>query len=257
MAEAQEILKSIFTDTRIRSLYYRFMHVMVELLEKHDIRYFAHSGTMLGCVRHGGFVPWDDDIDIMIPLEDERRLQAMMGEFARYGIKLHRGRESEPADGLWQFSCFGKPITMGDKRYYGFDIFIGEEVELENGDQVYHYQSPDFRRWYRRRYVKVDDVFPRKRYPFGPLSVWGMGDPTAYFMRSEFTLDAATIHVHKAKLNAAKQVIEELTALGEYPIRNTEILNMRAPHAPTEFWDLEHYRVSDDEIRAAGLVPGD
>lgn len=257
MPKTEEIIEPILTDEKVRALYYRFMHVMIELLERHDIRYFAHSGTMLGCVRHGGFVPWDDDIDIMIPLEDEPRLEAIRPEFARHGVRLRRGRKEEPADGLWQFRCFGKPITEGDQRYYGFDIFIGEEIELENGDRVYHYQSPDFRRWYKKRYVKVDDVFPRKRFHFGPLSVWGMRDPSAYFQRSEFTLDSATIHVHKAKKDAAEKVTEALTALGKYPIRDPEILNMAPPFAPTEFFDLEHYRISDDEIRAAGLTPGE
>lgn len=42
----------------------------VGICKKYDLRYFAVGGTAIGAVRHGGFIPWDDDLDVAMPRKD-------------------------------------------------------------------------------------------------------------------------------------------------------------------------------------------
>lgn len=44
-----------------------------KICDRHGLRYCAIGGTALGAMRHGGFIPWDDDLDLVMPREDYRR----------------------------------------------------------------------------------------------------------------------------------------------------------------------------------------
>lgn len=48
--------------------------------ENYNIRYFLDAGSMLGAVRHGGFIPWDDDMDIGMPKDDYKKFMEIASE---------------------------------------------------------------------------------------------------------------------------------------------------------------------------------
>lgn len=61
------------TDVKLRELQLTELEILKafrDVCEKHNLTYFLSAGTLLGAVRHKGFIPWDDDIDVTMPYTD-------------------------------------------------------------------------------------------------------------------------------------------------------------------------------------------
>ena len=53
-----------------------------KICEENNLTYWCGGGTMLGAVRHGGFIPWDDDLDVFMPRKDYEKLYKIWNEVA-------------------------------------------------------------------------------------------------------------------------------------------------------------------------------
>ena len=74
----------------------RLLKILDGACRQAGLKYWLDSGTLLGAVRHGGFIPWDDDVDVKMPVEDYRRLIEIAPEVFPYDI-FFQTKDTDPA----------------------------------------------------------------------------------------------------------------------------------------------------------------
>ena len=73
----EEILCDYKVTTEMKKVWQTeldMLEKLVNVCKKHNIKYFISGGTLIGALRHGGFIPWDDDIDVGMLREDYNKL---------------------------------------------------------------------------------------------------------------------------------------------------------------------------------------
>ena len=62
----------------------KILDYFVQICEKYNLNYVLVGGTLLGAVRHKGYIPWDDDLDVAMPRKDYEKFLKSFKETDKY-----------------------------------------------------------------------------------------------------------------------------------------------------------------------------
>lgn len=119
----------------------------MDLCEENSIEYFAISGTAIGTVRHGGFIPWDDDIDIALLREDYEKFVKVMDSNEEFSSKYELWGPDRPEKyyNLQPTLMMKNTIFVNENAHAGgyrpgilMDLFIYDNIpeEKEKADYI-------------------------------------------------------------------------------------------------------------------------
>lgn len=80
----------------LRRLELDVLDFFVNVCERNDLTYFLSGGTLLGAIRHKGYIPWDDDIDVMMPRVDYEKLIQLFPEHDYFKFIYHGNTHNYP-----------------------------------------------------------------------------------------------------------------------------------------------------------------
>ncbi len=119
------------TNYELRRLQKAEFEILVEfkrICDKHSLTYYLDGGTLIGAIRHRGFIPWDDDIDITMPLKD----YLYFNKIAREELPDYYYLQNYKTDEEFSMS-FTKIVDLKTKIFIGknsFKQYLGPWIDI-------------------------------------------------------------------------------------------------------------------------------
>lgn len=129
-----EIREDFYIDSTMKTVWAAtldLLQTIAEVCERHGLEWYAAYGTLLGAIRHEGFIPWDDDLDIWMKRNDyQKMLEVLPGELPEEYHVL----SPQTQEGYEQFhTCVvcGEGISIEPQylaRHYGCPFRVGVDI---------------------------------------------------------------------------------------------------------------------------------
>lgn len=127
-------MKKIETLRELQMAIFKVLCDVVDVCEAQGFRYSLEGGTLLGAVRQKGFIPWDDDVDIMMPRPDyEALIKYCTTHKTKFSLVCH---EVEPKYGYLFAKAYDPQTKIVDEKSNRYGLDMGVFIDIFPLDAV-------------------------------------------------------------------------------------------------------------------------
>ncbi len=130
----QEVRDGFYLDTTMKTLWAAELEVLqkvAEICDRHGLKWYAAYGTLLGAIRHEGFVPWDDDMDIWVKRPDYNMLMQILPKELPEGYLVRSPLTDEGYDQYHTCLNSGNGVSITKEwleQYHGCPFTVGLDI---------------------------------------------------------------------------------------------------------------------------------
>lgn len=144
-------VKSVPSVQRVQKQQLDVLDKYMRFLKEIDVDFYLNFGSMLGAIRHRGFVPWDDDLDTAIFYEDFDKILKHQDVLEKYGLAL-----SSPVGKKETYILRGWHKIYDVKTQHHVSLFLMDIVRTENPETIYNIRG--------KYNYKADKIRFKQRY---------------------------------------------------------------------------------------------
>lgn len=180
------------TLQELKEIEFDILKMFDTFCKENNIRYFLAYGTLLGAVRYKKFIPWDDDVDLLIPREDYDRMIKLFKDTERYHLFAFEKDEKYG----FPFAKLCDMTTRKDEFGYDSGVELGVDIDLfpldawdddfEKAKKEAEYIQRNMTFLGYAKLKKPDSKNPIKRFVKGIVMIFCKMLGTKYFMKKIF-----------------------------------------------------------------------
>ncbi len=176
------------TLQELKEIEFKILKMFDAFCKENNIKYYLSHGTLLGAIRYKKFIPWDDDVDLLIPREDYNRMITLFQDTEKYRLfSFEKNQEY-----LYPFAKLCDMTTRKDEFGYNNGVELGVDIDLfpldawdddlEKAKREVKYICKNMSRLGLTKLKKPDSVNLIKRFVKGMIMIFCKMHGSKYYL---------------------------------------------------------------------------